>query len=162
IQDHAAGQRFRRTGALRAAREKFVSCARDTCPTVLQRECSEWFAEVEAAQPTVVIHARAADGHEVVGARVFIDSEPVRGRLTGLALPIDPGEHTVRIVGEDGASAEERVLVREGEKRRAISIVFPLAPAAPPPPPPPAPKETGLPAAVYVLGGVALAGFAGF
>jgi hypothetical protein len=161
IQDHAAGQRLRRGGALRSAREKFVACARGTCPSILQRECSEWLAEVESAQPTVVIFATRG-GAEIASARVFVDGEVLADRLTGLSLAVDPGERTFRIVTPDGTTSEEHVVVREGEKLRTLTFELPTAPRVPPPPPPKVATEGGLPVAVYALGAVALAGFAGF
>jgi hypothetical protein len=160
IQDHAAGQRLKRAGALRAARTKFVACARDACPAVIQTECTQWLADVEEAQPTIVAVVRDGVGSEVRDVRILVDGEPIAEKLTGLAIAVDPGEHSVRFVAQDGRDAALRLFLREGEKRRLITVD--LAP------PPEAPKRSlpepsrGLPGSVLALGGVAALGLGAF
>src|SRR5262245_12836867 len=53
------GQRLRKQGALRAAREEVVLCASDSCPAALRDDCMQWLREIERALPTVVLVARA-------------------------------------------------------------------------------------------------------
>jgi hypothetical protein len=160
IQEHAAGQRQRRAGALRAAHDTFMSCARDGCPAVVRAECTEWLEEVDASQPTVVVSVRDPDGNEIRSARVLVDGALLTDHLAGLALSVDPGEHVFRVVTPEGRAADQRILLQEGEKLRRITIELPGARSSRGGPP--TPRDRGLPAAVYPLGALALAGLAGF
>jgi hypothetical protein len=86
--------------------------------------------EVEAAMPTVVLAARDARGQDVLGALVSVDGVPIAQGLDGKPLEVDPGVHKFRFESA-GAVVEQVVLVREGEKSRAITATLDRAPAAP-------------------------------
>lgn len=138
-------QEQRRDAHLRAARARLVLCARDTCPRAIQKDCKRWLGEVEAAMPTVVIHPVDASGGDIVGARALVDGVRLEGALDGRALPIDPGEHLLRV--EAGASSvEQRIVIREGERDRLLPLRFPADTRSHP-----------IPAGVWVLGGVGAA-----
>jgi hypothetical protein len=140
-------QEQRRDAHLRAAREQLVLCARDACPRAIQKDCKRWLGEVEAAMPTVVIHAVDASGGDIVGARALVDGVRLDGALDGRAVAIDPGEHVLRV--EVGARVvEQRIVIREGERDRLLPLRFP-ADTGPLPRP--------VPAGVWVLGGVGAA-----
>ncbi len=102
------------------------------------------------------------------------DGQEVGLNALGVAIPVDPGEHTVTTQAPGGALTELRVTVGRAEKRTVILQVKD-APgarstmAAPsrgdggkmPPQLPPAPADTGSSArriGMYVAGGVGLAG----
>jgi hypothetical protein len=94
-----------------------------------------------------------------------MDGEVLADRLGGLAVGADPGEHLFHFVAPDGRTADERLLLREGEKRKAVTVELAGAPREnrPARAPDRTPEvERGLPPAVYVLGGVAALGLAGF
>jgi hypothetical protein len=94
---------------------------------------------------------------------VLVDGQLVRERLDGVAVPVDPGEHVVRVEVPGLPPAEQRVVAQPGEKDRRI--VFDMVPPAPPPPPAPvdaAPPPARTPAGVYVLGGAAVIAAASF
>ncbi len=146
------GQRSRAQGALRASRESFQTCARKGCPRAVQADCARWMEEVTESQPTVVIHAYGKDKVELESPRVSIDDADVVA--SGLALPLDPGAHVIRLRTDDG-TVEQRVVLAEGEKNRVVSLT--LAPKDPPvPPPPPPPKAAPVPVLTYALGGGAI------
>ncbi len=146
------GQRSRAQGALRAARESFQTCARKACPRAVQADCARWMEEVTESQPTVVIHAYGKDKAEIENAHVSVDDTDVV--VNGMALPLDPGSHVIRLRTDDG-SIEQRVVLAEGEKNRVVSLS--LAPKeTPPPPPPPPAKSAPIPLLTYALGGAAI------
>lgn len=146
------GQRSRAQGALRAARESFLTCARKGCPRAVQADCARWMEEVTESQPTVVIHAYGKNKAEIETPHVSVDENDVV--LNGMALPLDPGPHVIRLQTDEGTT-EQRVVLTEGEKNRVVSLS--LAPKeTPPPPPPPIQKSPPIPVLTYGLGGAAI------
>ena len=118
----------------RKAKDKFAICARDVCPQVVRQDCVTWQDEVNKSIPTVTVGVRDADGHDLLDVRISIDGQLVTEHLDGKSFPVDPGTHVFR--AEDGKhpAIEERVLVKEGEKSRAINLrVSATASAAAPP-----------------------------
>jgi hypothetical protein len=163
------GQALRDAGKLREAREKLVACARDECPAIVRKYCSEWLADVEKRLPSVVFRVQAAEGSsgaDVTDATVTVDAgtpHPVDGSAT----PVDPGEHVVRFEHPGDPPVEMHVVVSEGEKSRIVTGRF--APkAAPPPeetrpePERPEPVKAGISPLAIALAGVAVVGGAGF
>jgi hypothetical protein len=137
----------RRDGHLRAAHEQLVLCARDACPRAIQKDCKRWLGEVEVALPSVVIHAADATGTDVLGARILVDGKSLEGASSGRAVPLDPGEHTLRVEAGERV-VEQRVLIRQGEHDRLISLRFPAETKA---------VRGSVPAGAWVLGGVGAA-----
>jgi hypothetical protein len=132
---------------------------------------------VDEALPSVVIRAKTATGDDAFDVRVLVDGELLTERLEGRSLPVEPGDHVFRYEMAGATSIETRILVAEGQKDRALNIVF--GGQAPSPTPTPAgesvrPVEAATPAASgprptrvlsYVVGGlgvVALGSFAYF
>jgi hypothetical protein len=146
------GQKLERQGRLLAARTVFRSCAAETCPKEVTRQCTEWLAKVEESIATVVIHAQDDKGRDIPDATVSIDGRLEPGALSGRALVLDPGPHTVRWERAQSAPVETSVILHAGEKGRAIAATL-LSPR----------DET--PIAAYAIGGagvVALGVFAWF
>jgi hypothetical protein len=141
-------QVLRRDGHLLAAHESLLVCARDACPRAIQKDCKRWLGEVEVALPTVVIRARDAAGGDVVSGRVTLDGKPYEAALTGRAFNVDPGEHALRVESGDAVS-EQRIVVRQGERDRLITLQF-QAKAAP--------ARVAVPSGAGVLGGLGAAG----
>lgn len=145
------GQEMRDRGKLLAARERFQACSAAACPPIVRKDCAGWLADVEERTPTVVLGARDPGGRDLTAVRVLVDGAPLVDALEGKAIPLDPGEHRIRYEWAGGAPVEERVVLREGEKRRTVTVQF-----AAPPAPAPTPSRP-VPIAPIVLGGVALA-----
>jgi hypothetical protein len=132
------GQDLRDRRQLSAARASFVTCAAQSCPPVVREACQGWLQDVEQRLPTVIIRAREDSGRDLVEVRVRVDGEVRASELDGRTLSVDPGMHTFRFELEDGRSAEQSVLVREGEKNRFVDVTFrPPTPTATAPPSPP-------------------------
>ncbi|WP_437594296.1 hypothetical protein [Sorangium sp. So ce1000] len=161
-------QGLRRAGRLIEARDALVACSQPTCPAAAVADCGPWLAEVEQSLPSVVVAAKDAHGRERLDVRVLVDGRPLAAALDGKALPVDPGPHTFRFEPAAGPAIEERVLILEGEKNRALTVTLgaptagattsprPLAsPAAPP-------AEPSVPGLVWASGAVGAAGLAVF
>jgi hypothetical protein len=154
------GQRLRKDGHLRAAREKLVACGAEACPAFVRQDCAKWLGDVEASTPTIVVLARRPDGNAVEDARATIDGEPLAERLDGRAVPVDPGPHDLRCEA-GGTSTQSHIVVAEGAKNQAFYLTL-GAPAPPAAPAEPAPARRRVPTASWVLGGVAVAGAISF
>lgn len=144
-------QRTRKEGLLRASRDHLLVCAEETCPAVLRDDCVKWLGEVEQAMPTVIVVAKDAQGNDLVDVSVSIDGTRVAERLDGTAIAVDPGMHTFKLARQ-GEAVEQRVLVREGEKRRALSVTFGEASKSDTKPIAPRATSSGVPAATWILG----------
>lgn len=165
IAAHDAAQALRGEGKLTAAREQLARCSRDDCPKLVRQDCSGWMDEVVAALPSVVVGARDASGRDLVSVRVLIDGKLVAERLDGRPLLVDPGVHTFRYEPERGEAIEEQVVVRAGEKNRALTVSFEAIGRGTPvrtkpktisSEPAPAAADEGPPLVAYVLGGVGI------
>jgi hypothetical protein len=78
---------------------------------------------VERATPSVVIEAKDSAGRDVPAAAVQVDSTQSR-RLDGKAFQIDPGPHTLQVEAGGLQSTSLRLIVREGEQNRRISVTL--------------------------------------
>jgi hypothetical protein len=107
---------------LRAAKDQLLVCARDVCPPVISHDCGQWLTEVNASLPTVVLSVLDAAGNDVAAVRVEVDGAPFVDRLGGTALPADPGEHTFVFFHGSDPPIVQKVIVREGEKNRLLSV----------------------------------------
>ena len=123
-------EQLRSDARLRAARERLLRCSRPECPAAVRSDCAQWMTEIEAAMPTVVLGVRDARGQDVLGAHVSVDGLAVTHGLDGKALEVDPGVHKFRFESA-GAAVEQAVLIREGEKSRAITATLDVGPVAP-------------------------------
>jgi hypothetical protein len=153
-------EQLRIDARLLAARERLLQCSRPECPAAVRSDCAQWMTEVAAAMPTVVFAMRDAAGRDLLRAQVSVDGVFVPHGLDGKPVEVDPGVHTFRFES-DGAAFEQTVLVREGEKNRAITstldtAVAPAAPAATSSSVPPAASSPRPSAWTWVLGAVGL------
>jgi hypothetical protein len=162
-------QSLRGEGKLRQARERVLACSQDSCPAVVKKDCAQWLPEIEGSIPTVVFEARDPSGADTSDVRVLFDGVPLKDRLDGKAVAVDPGQHTFRyeLVGVAGAEpVEEKVTIREGEKNRKLSIAFGGAGGTVSPGGDTnstrTPDGGGIPVAAWVLGGVGVVGIGMF
>jgi hypothetical protein len=125
----------------------------------VRTDCAKSLAEVEGSIATVVVHARDAEGRDVVAVKVQMDGQPLLEKLEGVAVAVDPGPHKLRYEFPNGNVVEDDVLITEGEKRRMLSVALkkeqaPVAPAIEP--------SRGPGPAPWIIGGVGLAALVGF
>ena len=157
-----------------SARSLLASCASAECPALIQKDCSRWLDEVDAATPSVVLEVR---GVAAASARVSVDGKPVDRALAGAKIALDPGAHRFVVQAEGREKLDTEMIVFEGEKLRKLVfelVEVPLPRSPPPPPlrpappregdrigpPPPAAPAPGLGAPFWVLTSVAAAGLA--
>lgn len=174
IQSAEDGETARKAGELVRARALFGKCQARECPTVLRHDCASWFEDTERQIPSIVPGAHDAAGRDVVDVRVSVDGAAVRDHLDGSPLELDPGSHVLRFESAGVPPAEIQLVLRTGEKNRAVvANLVPPAPAAPPvpppppsrpPPPSPVPPEPArhVPAGAWLLGGLGVAAFGVF
>ncbi|HEY6459216.1 MAG TPA: hypothetical protein VIY73_03665 [Polyangiaceae bacterium] len=158
LSSYVEAQAARQEGHLRASQSALDRCGREVCPVVIRNDCVRWLREVTDALPTVVLSATGPDGRDRPDARVSMDGQPLADRLDGRPVGVDPGEHVFHFTLPEGGAIDARVLVREGEKDRAVTGTFPLG--APPPPtavPVPGTPRRPIPPVVWITGGVGAA-----
>lgn len=162
-------QDLRTARKLLEAREALLECAQPSCPNVIRKDCTRWLAEVDDGLPSVVIRARDSSGRDATAVRVSIDGVVATERLDGQSLTVDPGMRVFRYELAGGTPVEEKVLIAEGQKSRALDVQFRAAESATPPTehastsPGVAEIATGVESsgsprrvAAYVLGGIAV------
>jgi hypothetical protein len=125
-----AGQSLRDDGHYRAAHAAFLRCARDACPAIIARSCSDWLRRLEDATPTVVLSARDERGNPLSTVPVTLDGALLVDALDGRGVAVDPGEHVFRFEQAARAPAEVRVTLRAGEKNVRVDVTL-AAVAAP-------------------------------
>jgi len=130
------GQKLRDEGHLRAAHAKFVTCAAEECPSPVRAKCVQWLDDVDKRTPTIVI-AATSKGKDATDVIVSIDGGVAMQHLDGNAITLDPGAHKIRFEHAGDPAQEETIMLREGEKDRAIRVSFgsiepPLPPKKPP------------------------------
>jgi len=156
------GQLSRKEAKYRSARASFRVCAQSDCPFAVRRDCVEWLGELDRAQPTIIVHARA-EGRDASDVTVRIDGEVLTERLDGRAIEVDPGEHLLTFEStRRRARRDHRLVVRESEKGRWIEVDLTNereSPTQTTPASTPA-REPATPAIGWVLGGVGIAGIA--
>lgn len=162
-------QQLRREGKFADARAALGVCVDETCPGVVREACASWMRSLDEAQPRVVLGAQDAAGDDVTAVSVTVDGAPLVDHLDGRAILVDPGEHVFRFQGAAGTS-EKRVVAREGDAQRAVTVVLarPRIAAAPPPAPAAtAPQQapargSSSPIVGYAASGVAVVSLATF
>ncbi|MGZ3419218.1 MAG: hypothetical protein ACXVEE_15200 [Polyangiales bacterium] len=167
VQASDSAQKNKNAKKLRAAKKDLLVCVQDGCPAVVKKDCDGWLSEVEASLPTIVLSAKDGSGNDVFDVKVTLDGEPLTEKLDGSAIAIDPGPHTIHWEAPGVPPQDSKILVKEAEKNRTVSVTLGATPPPPPAPapvlpPPPAPAKAGPPAAAWILGGIGIAGVAGF
>lgn len=171
-------QKLRKSGHLRDAHEKAEMCASSDCPSAVQGDCRQWSKELDEALPSIALTVKDKSGAEVSDAKVTIDGDAVEGALSVEEIALDPGAHKIRVVRGE-ASAEASVKLEARDKKHAVALVLGADDATPattepaaatdakPADAPPADDATKsasspIPASVWILGGVGVAGLVGF
>lgn len=129
VDANTRGQALRRFGKLGAARDELRLCADASCPSLVRDDCTQLLDDLDRAQPTVVFDAKDEADRDLTEVKVQMDGGPFADRLDGIALAVDPGEHTFTFEAPGRPVVTQRFVLREGEKGRRERIV--LAGAAP-------------------------------
>ncbi len=118
------GQVLREAHKLVEARDQFRVCARAECPAVVRADCTSWVVEVETALPTVVITAKNEAGRDLFDVDVSAEGQPLVSKLDGQAVPMNPGIHAMKFETADGASLEQKIVVKEGVKNQDVAVIL--------------------------------------
>jgi hypothetical protein len=132
------------------SRASFLECAASNCPAAVQRDCERWSRELAAELPKLEIEVRLA-GKRREDASIEIDGELRADALTS-AVVLDPGLHRYRVGLAGARGLDGELMLRSGEPARQLSLEL-------------VPVEQGsrrVPTLTWVLGGVGVAGAAGF
>jgi len=166
-----AAQVDRAASKLVEARQQLLECSRPTCGDSLMVECTNMYAEVEKALPSLVLSARLSTGTvDLTEVEVLLDGRPFAGSLDGRPIPINPGAYQLTFKAQGYGPQERRVVVGTGDTYRQVSVVFPAAPVQQQPPQAAAPAAVAVtpsapaevPVMTYVLGGIGVAGLGTF
>jgi hypothetical protein len=152
------GQDLRDKGKLTKAAALFETCAAASCPAPVRASCAKWQAEIAESMPSIIVAARDDADADVVGATLSIDGGP-GANVSGRAITLDPGPHTLVVTAPRYEKAEQKLVVTTAEKNRIVRIRLATLEAAPPAPaaPPPAKSSSGVPVLALGLGGLAVA-----
>lgn len=169
VEAHRSGQIQRKDGRLLAARETLLSCATNTCPGLVQKDCLRWVDELGAQIPSVVFRVLAKGDNSRASVRAFLDGQSLGEQLPSRALELDPGRHRFRFELPSYPAVERDVMVNEGNKFQVIQVEF-VAPETvggelaigPRVVAPQAEPRRPIPLGAFVLGGVSLAAAGGF
>jgi hypothetical protein len=105
-------------------------------------------AERSALERTVPLLSVRLPGDAPAGTRVWRDDVELTGPALSAMVPVDPGEHRIRVELPGGRAKEQRISIEGGEQRTLIVDLAgeapqpgatPAAPPAPAPAPAPAP-----------------------
>jgi len=156
------GQRAKMDGRMSEARDKFLQCANEACPAALRPDCAKWLEEADAALASMIVRAHDATGNEVLDVAVYEGDKLIASSLTGRALSLDPGKHTLRFQFADGSSVTRDVILHEGDRGVQVDVsVTPVAAGAGTPEATPSVQSARpTPATVYIFGALGAVGVA--
>jgi len=124
LEAYDKSQTLRQEDKLVGAREQLLVCARNVCPEILRRDCTQWLSEVDESTPTVVLSVKDKRGQDLVDVRVTVDGEALVAQIDGKAVAVDPGVRVFRFDAPGEEPVEKRIVIHAAAKNRAISIQF--------------------------------------
>jgi hypothetical protein len=148
--------------------KELASCAAASCPDVVKVSCAQRLVELTAKIPSIVFDVRDASGNSLADVRLSIDGVAFGERLTGTAIPLDPGSHQFTFETAGQPAVTRTLILQEGERDRRESVTLgtpsPPVPAVAPGPSystasaPPEDRGHGRRVLGLIVGGVGLAG----
>lgn len=118
---------LRKRGSLRAARISLLTCVNPACPRLVRDDCNLRINELDAAIPTLAFTARE-NATDTTTVSVSMDGKPLVEQIDGKPVPVDPGEHSFTFFLKGYPPQTQKLVIREGEKNRAVPIQFGEAP----------------------------------
>jgi hypothetical protein len=141
-------QVLQKASRLTEERAELAVCTLDACPKWIQTECVKWLADIDEHQPSLVIAAKDAQGHDVLEGMVEIDG--AASKLGPSPIRVDPGQHTIKVTADNQVGTEQKVVARWGEKNRVISFTLASQAAVVDTPQPTGPKRGSMVPAIVV------------
>ncbi len=109
----------RKAGHIGAAIENLTVCSGEACPKFIRKDCIQWLAESQGAQPSVVFSVRHRDV-DVSNVEISCDGRVLVRIADGKSVPIDPGPHVFVFRAQGFLPVERQLIVREGEHNRLV------------------------------------------
>jgi hypothetical protein len=165
VDAYGKAQEHRMNNDLLKARDALWTCARTTCPSVIQNDCTTWLNQVIESIPSIVLEAKV-DDDSVFDVTVSMDGARIATQLDGKPIEINPGLHTFVFERSGGTEPiEKKIIIAAHMKSQIVSVGWHLPASARK-----GEKGSGaagatakpIPPLVYVLGGVSVAAFATF
>jgi hypothetical protein len=122
-----SGQEKEKAGQLVEAHKLYRSCSDLGCGTSVWHACIEANTHLHATLPSIVPIAVDDSGAPRADVEVKMDGQVFTSTLTGLSLPVDPGEHEFSFSTGSGVFATARISIVEGERNRILSVSSPAA-----------------------------------
>ncbi len=151
---HHDAQRLRRDGKLMEARARLVVCAGESCPGLVEKDCSKWLDQVSKTIPSVVVSAKDEGGRELTDVTVSVEGHFSRRPVDGSPIELDPGAYRFVYERPGGIRVERNVVLQLGVRNRLVEVTFPGGKSVHEKPPPPP--------IAYVLAGVGAVGLGSF
>lgn len=123
---------MRDEGQYRKARASLLECVNAQCGGDVRRRCATTLQRLDAVTPSIVVRATAPSGDDLTDVSVSLEGEQLVSSLDGMAIPVDPGEHTFTFTRAGHEPVVQTVLIAEGEKFRPIDVVVGAPPALSP------------------------------
>jgi len=128
IAAYEQAQTLRKDGKPAAAKAQAAICAKESCPSLLSKDCTKWLAELEPLVPSVILDPRAPSGGVRADVRVKLDGAALAEKIDGKPMVVEVGSHTFVFEAEGAVPVERVVTVREAEKNKKVTVT--MAPPA--------------------------------
>jgi hypothetical protein len=119
---------MRADGQYRKARELLLECVNAQCGGDVRRGCATTLQKLDAVTPSIVIRATEASGNDLSDVSVRLGEEQLVGSLDGMAIPVDPGEHTFTFTRAGQPPVVQTLTIAQGEKFRPIDVIIGSSP----------------------------------
>jgi len=124
---YQSGQEKENAGQLVEAHKLYRSCSDLGCGTAVWHACIEANTHLHATLPSIVPIAIDKSGAPRADVEVKMDGQVIASALTGLSIPVDPGEHEFSFSTASGVFASAKISIVEGERNRIVSVLSPAA-----------------------------------
>lgn len=169
VDAYGSAQELRKNNDLLKARDAMITCAGQTCPGIIQNDCTAWLSQVSDAIPSIVLVAKVNE-EDVFDVSVTMDGKVIAKQLDGKSIEINPGLHSFVFQRGTGAPIEKKEIIPAHSKSQIIGVSWKSGPVESAPAQGAAPAQEGAPPELvrpvpplfWVLGGVAVAGFGTF
>jgi hypothetical protein len=106
------------------AQKTLAECLDPSCPEVVRSDCAQRLDDLQKAMPTIIFSAKDADGADLTAVRVTMDGQLFASALNGLAVSVEPGEHTFEFTGANAPPVKRTFVLVEGERNRHEVVVL--------------------------------------
>jgi hypothetical protein len=124
------GFQLRKAGSLNEARAKFVMCAKEICPKIVNNDCRVALRQLEESGPHLFVKVASTTGTDLPNPTVLLDGQPITKEQQISGILVDPGTHRLRAeyMGYEPASQDVVTTVADG--LRTVQLVLkPIAAA---------------------------------